>query len=247
MKNIYLSLILLYSVLSPFSLANAACSNVTCEELGYSKSDVAGCKSYIYCPLDASYKACYSYKSYTNGACPTGANCDMRYKKIKTPTCIAGYYNNNGTCTACPVGTYQDQTGQTSCKTCATATTTGATSCTTTCDSSYNLASCPSHGTCTSCGGKFALASCDGCSTKNGSKCDYQSVMNKASMCQAIGYGSQTYAFCQSNFTGDGFTFCISVLQEFRTIKKDSGEENVSIICDIMCPTIDSCSTTPCP
>ncbi len=140
MKKLCLTLLSLCSVLSPFSLANAACSNVTCAELGYSKSDVAGCKSYIYCPLDASYKACYSYKSYTNGACPTGANCDMRYKKTKTPTCIAGYYNNNGTCTVCPVGTYQDQTGQTSCKTCATATTTGATSCTITCDEAIQKA-----------------------------------------------------------------------------------------------------------
>ncbi len=218
MKKICLALLSLCSVVSAANMAQAACSPVTCAELGYSQSDVLGCKSYIYCPLDTSYKACYSYRTYTNGACPTGANCDMRYKITKCPS---GYVLNMAK-TECVKSTV-------------------------TCDSSYNLASCPSHGTCASCGGKFALASCDGCSTKNGSKCDYQSVMNKASMCQAIGYGSQTYDFCKSNFTGDGFTFCISVLQEFRRIKTDSGEENVSVVCDIMCPTIDSCSTTPCP
>ena len=150
MKKLCLTLLSLCSVLSPFSLANAACSNVTCEELGYSKSDVAGCNNYIYCPLDASYKACYSYKSYTNGACPTGANCDMRYKITKCPsgyainltrtacvkstaTCSAGQYNNNGTCTACPAGTYNSTSGSaTSCTKCASGTyqdQTGQTSC----------------------------------------------------------------------------------------------------------------------
>lgn len=41
---------------------NPECLSVNCSDLGYSKSDVDGCLSYINCPFDPAYKACTSFE-----------------------------------------------------------------------------------------------------------------------------------------------------------------------------------------
>ena len=64
-----------------------------------------------------------------NATCAGGTAsfvCDSGYQKnsigvgceAKAITCNAGYYNNNGTCTACPKGTYASSAGSSSCTPC---------------------------------------------------------------------------------------------------------------------------------
>lgn len=73
----------------PFDAQALTCKNYSCEDLGYSTSDVDNCAQYIYCPFDKSYKACAEIKNeYTLTQCPTGATCDT---KLKFTGCQTGY------------------------------------------------------------------------------------------------------------------------------------------------------------
>ena len=55
----------------------------TCQQLGYSKSDIDGCQNYLYCPFDKNYKACIQLESQEeSGYCSSG--------KLD-PVCQTGY------------------------------------------------------------------------------------------------------------------------------------------------------------
>lgn len=49
--------------------------HTSCEEMGYSKADVPGCKDYLYCLYDHNYKVCLpdcGNSGDTPSTCPTG-------------------------------------------------------------------------------------------------------------------------------------------------------------------------------
>ena len=79
----------------------------TCTELGYSKSKVEGCESYVLCPFDTSYMACTKYGEgqCSNGYAKTVADCGTSGSSgwtLGTAEDSAGCYQ----CTAktCPMG-----------------------------------------------------------------------------------------------------------------------------------------------
>ena len=79
----------------------------TCTELGYSKSKVEGCESYVLCPFDTSYMACTKYGEgqCSNGYAKTVADCGTSGSSgwtLGTAEDSAGCYQ----CTAktCPTG-----------------------------------------------------------------------------------------------------------------------------------------------
>lgn len=112
MKKLYLILILGCSLLlSSVVLAAESCHNITCADLGYSASTgtlvdslginkVSGynleCKTSIACPIASKWEsnmiACVTYRTFTSGSCPLGAQCAMRYK---ITSCKDGYTLNN--------------------------------------------------------------------------------------------------------------------------------------------------------
>ncbi len=113
MKKLYLILILGCSlVLSSGNAAAESCHNITCASLGYKGGTLvnvvnslgtkvmtslnADCKNYITCPIagqwDINTTACVTYRTFTSGSCPTGAQCAMRYK---ITSCKDGYTLNN--------------------------------------------------------------------------------------------------------------------------------------------------------
>lgn len=84
------------ALMYPAETSAAECLNTSCSALGYSKADVPGCPSYIYCPFDSSYKACAEYpEEYPLSECPDGTVCDSKYK---LNSCGLGYTQVGNTC-----------------------------------------------------------------------------------------------------------------------------------------------------
>jgi len=82
------------------SCAEATAVAADCTSLGFKKEDVSGCKHYLYCPFDQSYKACVAKgntetpdecAAYTLNSCPTGAECSSCDGKYKIDSCKDGY------------------------------------------------------------------------------------------------------------------------------------------------------------
>lgn len=113
MKKLYLILILGCSLmLSSGASAAESCHSISCASLGYSTSwDTLvdklaigttmgynlACKTYITCPIASQWDspkpiACVTYRTFTDGSCPLGAQCVMRYK---ITSCQSGYTMNN--------------------------------------------------------------------------------------------------------------------------------------------------------
>ncbi len=57
----------------------AACTNLSCEQLGYSSSLPANCDDYLLCPFDTSKKACTHYQDEWLDSCPAGKECEVKY------------------------------------------------------------------------------------------------------------------------------------------------------------------------
>ena len=101
----------------------------TCTELGYSKSKVEGCESYVLCPFDTSYMACVKYGEgqCSNGYAKTVADCGTSGSSgwtLGTAEDSAGCYQCTGGWT---LGTAEDSAGcyQCTAKTCPTGYTAG--------------------------------------------------------------------------------------------------------------------------
>ena len=92
------------------SSTSCATSNASdCLALGYSKDDVVGCKHYLLCPFDTSYKACVTQKfmdcsDYPLTKCPDNGFCsecnDGSTTKYKLDSCKEGYKLSGNTCVA---------------------------------------------------------------------------------------------------------------------------------------------------
>ena len=119
------------------------------------------------------------------------------------------------------------------------------------CDSSYTLSSCPTGANCSSCGGKFKVEGCYGCYIKSGSACSYHKGMTEAQMCSYIAYNYSSSFNCSKAFQSQSdIDQCGSVLAEIMSNMGDEsegGETDMSVICDMMCPSSGSCSGNPCP
>lgn len=142
----------------------------TCSELGYSKSDVDNCDSYVFCPFDTTYKACVKEK-------PVSIDCSA-YPLKECPDTAEH-------CSACGSGTNISykvdscKSGYTlSANTCVAATCFG-----------YTLSSCPANGNCSDCLSgttkKYKLNSCKSGYIKVGNSC-YKTYAS----CSDAGYES---------------------------------------------------------
>ena len=77
-----------FLLLSHYAYAALSCTEQpTCTELGYSKTEVAGCESYVLCPFDTSYMACTKYgeAKCTNGYAKILSDCNPFKTSIVQP------------------------------------------------------------------------------------------------------------------------------------------------------------------
>ena len=76
----------------PTGCANNVNAAGDCTTLGYSKDDVDGCKHYLYCPFDISYKRCVdSKKSCEDGYAQIVADCETAASSGSTPSIRPGF------------------------------------------------------------------------------------------------------------------------------------------------------------
>ena len=92
------------------SCATVSGKTSDCLALGYSKDDVVGCKHYLLCPFDTSYKACVTQKfmdcsAYPLTKCPDNGFCSecndgstTKYKLDRCDNCFSQISVNGGMC-----------------------------------------------------------------------------------------------------------------------------------------------------
>ena len=97
---------------SSSTCAASATAASDCEDLGFSKDSPNGCKHYLYCPFDTSYKRCVSLDctSYTLSSCPANGYCEScktgGHNYYTLDGCNTGYVKSGNSCVVrtCPRG-----------------------------------------------------------------------------------------------------------------------------------------------
>lgn len=207
-------------------------SDKVCLNSSYQDSDGNICKFRTFCADDSD---CNKYLSV---ALPANTNSEADINDFGNQYCYQQYGENDLLLWADP----KCSNPATLCIRCDTSKL---------CDSAYTLSSCPTGANCTSCGGKFKVEGCYGCYIQSGSTCSYHKGMTEAQMCSYIANNYSSSFNCSTAFQSQSdIDQCGSVLAEIMSNMADEsegGETDISVICDMMCPTNGSCSGNPCP
>ena len=204
---------------SSSTCAASATAASDCENLGFSKDSPNGCKHYLYCPFDTSYKRCASLDctSYTLSSCPANGYCESckagGHNYYTLDGCNTGYVKSGNSCPANPCTGYaltSCPTGASSCSNCLSGKTNkykvngcknGYTASGNTCVaaacSGYTLTSCPTGASsCSTClSGKTNKYKVNGCKNGyvlSGNSCPVRSCPS--------GYSTSTTS-CSSGYT----------------------------------------------